>query len=460
MYLSALDLFTIGLGPSSAQTVGPMRAARRFVHALAADGKLSFTTTLIADLFGSLALGGRDQGSDTAVILGLSGIDPENVDGAEASAAIARIRTEKAIQLEHQHAIRFDEVEHVRLRIDKSLAFHTNGVRFTAYDVRGGTLARTTYFSVGDGVVVDEHEALALGRPAAALKVPYSFANADQLQRHGLSARKRIPDMMRRNELALHGQAALQRGLMERWSVMNASIDRGMNHAGPRPLPGGMAITRRAPMLREALEAKHDAGGTSNRALQWARVFATAVAEENAAGGQVVSAPSNGAAGVVPATLRYYRQFHPDASDQPMLDFLLTATAIAGICKRMDAMPAPAVGCQGEVGVACAMAAGGLAAALGGTNEQIEYAACTAIEQHAGLSCDPELGLVQSPCIERNATAAVKAIHAASIALQTNGSDRLSLDAAVRAMHNSGREMTARAKEASLSGLAINLAEC
>jgi len=459
MFVSAFDLFKIGLGPSSSHTVGPMRAARRFVHELAADGKLDLTAQVVVDLYGSLALTGRGHGTDRAILLGLSGDTPDHIDPDQVESKVRHIRERHALSLDGRREVPFVEQDHLRFRIDKTLAFHSNGMRFTAYAADGAIVARKVYFSVGGGFVVDEAEAQKLAEPAEGPRVPYPFASAAELLAHGAAAKKRIPEMMRVNELTLRSPAELRSGLLERWSVMNDSIERGMRHDGV--LPGGLNVRRRAKGLRESLLARRERKEQSpSEAIDWVSVYAIAVNEENAAGSRVVTAPTNGAAGVIPAVIRYYREYYPESNEDGIVAFLLTAAAIGGLCKRNASLSGAEVGCQGEVGVACSMAAGGLAAALGGSNAQIENAAEIGIEHHLGMSCDPVAGLVQIPCIERNSMGAVKAINAASLALRGDGSHRVSLDTVIKTMYDTGRDMMAKYKETSLGGLAVNVVEC
>jgi L-serine dehydratase len=459
MYVSAFDLFKIGLGPSSSHTVGPMRAALRFVHELAAEGSFERTAQVVVDLYGSLALTGRGHGTDRAILLGLSGEAPDRIDPDQVDPKVWRIREDRVLALDGKRSIPFDEQHHLRFRIDKTLAFHSNGMRFTAYDDTGARIARKVYFSVGGGFVVDEAETEQLDRPPDPLRVPYPFANAAELLALGAAAKKRIPEMMRVNELSLRSPDQVRSGLLGLWSVMNDSIERGMAHDGV--LPGGLNVQRRAKGLRDGLLAKRARGHTSpTEAIDWASVYAIAVNEENAAGGRVVTAPTNGASGTIPAVIRYYREFYPESNDDGIVAFLLTAAAIGGLCKRNASLSAAEVGCQGEVGVASAMAAAGLTAALGGSNAQIENAAEIGIEHHLGMSCDPVAGLVQIPCIERNAMGAVKAINAASLALRGDGTHRVALDAVIKTMYETGRDMMTKYKETSLGGLAVNVVEC
>ncbi|HEX9278292.1 MAG TPA: L-serine ammonia-lyase [Casimicrobiaceae bacterium] len=459
MFVSAFDLFKIGLGPSSSHTVGPMRAAQRFVHELAADGKLDSTGQVVVDLYGSLGLTGRGHGTDRAILLGLSGETPDRIDPDQVEPKVRRIREQRALVLDGRREIRFREQDHLRFRIDKTLAFHSNGMRFTAYDDAGAIVSRKIFFSVGGGFVVDEAEAQRIGEPVEALHVPYPFASAAELLAHGNASKKRISEMMRANELALRSPDQVRSGLLERWAVMNESIERGMRQEGV--LPGGLNVRRRAKGLRDSLLARRALKEKSpSESIDWVSVYAIAVNEENAAGGRVVTAPTNGAAGIIPAVIRYYREFYRDSKEDDIVAFLLTAAAIGGLCKRNASLSGAEVGCQGEVGVACSMAAAGLAAVLGGSNAQIENAAEIGIEHHLGMSCDPVAALVQIPCIERNAMGAVKAINAASLALRGDGTHRVSLDMVIKTMYDTGRDMMAKYKETSLGGLAVNVVEC
>jgi L-serine dehydratase len=460
MFVSAFDLFKIGIGPSSSHTIGPMRAALRFAQELSADGVLGRTARVVVDLYGSLGLTGRGHGTDRAVMLGLSGEAPDRIDPDQIASKIERIRAQHMLPLAGEHAIAFREADHLRFRIDKTLSFHSNGIRFTAFDADGNPLARNVYYSVGGGFVLDEKEAAALGdAPPPPLRVPYPFSSAAELSRHGVEAHKRIPEMMRINELALRSPDQVRNGLLERWAVMNDSIERGLRNEGV--LPGGLNVRRRAKELHDALLAKAQMQPNSaTEAMDWVSIYAIAVNEENAAGARVVTAPTNGAAGVMAAVIRYYREYYEESNEDGIVAFLLTAAAIGGLCKRNASLSCAEVGCQGEVGVACSMAAAGLAAALGGSNAQIENAAEIGIEHHLGMSCDPVGGLVQIPCIERNAIGAVKAINAASLALRGDGTHRVALDAVIKTMYETGRDMMSKYKETSLGGLAVNIVDC
>jgi L-serine dehydratase len=436
-----------------------MRAANRFVHELSAGNRLDSVVRVVVDLYGSLALTGRGHATDRAVLLGLSGETPERIDPDQVDAKVQQIRDQLMLVLGGRRAISFREADHLRFRIDKALSFHSNAMRFTAFDADNAVVARNTYYSVGGGFVLDEAEAAQLENGPPRLRVPYPFTSAAELLRHGEEAHKRIPEMMRINELALRSPDQVRGGLLDRWAVMNDSIERGMRNDGV--LPGGLSVRRRAKGLRDALLARREQSARSpTEAMDWVSVYAIAVNEENAAGSRVVTAPTNGAAGVIPAVIRYYREFYDEANEDGIVAFLLTAAAIGGLCKRNASLSGAEVGCQGEVGVACAMAAGGLAAALGGSNAQIENAAEIGIEHHLGMSCDPVSGLVQIPCIERNAMGAVKAINAASLALRGDGTHRVTLDMVIKTMYETGRDMMAKYKETSLGGLAVNVVDC
>ncbi len=459
MELSVFDLFKVGIGPSSSHTVGPMRAARRFGEELDRRQLLDRTARLQADLYGSLALTGKGHQTDKALILGLSGERPEAVDPARVDPLCAAVRAEREIRLLDRHRVAFDEERDVRWHQDKVLPLHPNGLRLTAFDDRGETLAVEEFYSVGGGFVVTREEASSgiTGASEPAGEIPYRFGSARALlelgARHGLS----IADMVRANEAAWRPAAETDRRLDETWAVMEASIERGCRADGE--LPGGLRIKRRAGRLFRTLEARRDAADPLT-ALDWVSLFALAVNEENAAGGRVVTAPTNGAAGVIPAVLAYYLRFMPGA-DAGVRTFLLTAGAIGMLYKRNASLSAAEMGCQGEVGVACSMAAAGLAALLGGTNAQIEEAAEIGMEHNLGLTCDPIAGLVQVPCIERNTMGAVKAVNAARLAVfYGDGTHHVSLDRVIATMRQTGKDMQDRYKETSRGGLAVNVTDC
>jgi L-serine dehydratase len=466
--VSAFDLFRIGIGPSSSHTVGPMRAARRFAARLERRGLLGATARVRVELYGSLGATGRGHGTDTAVQLGLEGEQPDLVDTAAIPARLAAIRERRRLRLMGSHEVAFDPdadlVLSERRSADGTEPFHVNNVRFLALDAAGAPLEARTYYSVGGGFVVDQDLAAA-GDGARdvipdADRLPNPYHSAAELlalaDREGCS----IADVVRRNERIWRADAAIDEGLLRIWAAMRDCVERGMAAGGE--LPGPLRVRRRAGALRTALEARAAAGGPADplAVMDWVNLYAMAVNEENAAGGRVVTAPTNGAAGIVPAVLHYYARFVPGADDAGVIELLLTATAIGILFKENASISGAEVGCQGEVGVACSMAAAGLAAVLGGTPAQVENAAEIGIEHHLGLTCDPVGGLVQIPCIERNALAAVKAINAARMALAGDGVHHVPLDAAIRTMRETGADMHHKYKETSRGGLALNVIEC
>ncbi len=446
MFISAFDLFRIGLGPSSAHTVGPMRAARRFVHELEADGLFFQTRHVHVDLYGSVACTGRDQGTDRAILSGLCGDAPDAIDPAMLAARAARIRSEGALLLAGSSRIAFDPGTDIVFHVDKALAFHNNALRFTARDARGETLASRLYFSTGDGEIVADAEAAS---PRPAPRVPYPFSTAAELLAHGQAHGKKAAEMMRTNEVALRSPGEVRAGLLHVGAAMRAAVARGMATDGM--LPGGRGQPRRAVTQAAAL------AGTDPSSPAWAAVFATAVAEENAAGGRVVSAPSNGSAGPVAALLYQWRATTPLEGDDGSVTFLLAAAA-AGQLLRASGIKH--VGCQGEVGVACAMAAAGLAAVNNASNSQILFAMERGLEPFMGMACDPVGGLVQEPCIGRNAAAAAQAVQAARLALRQPDPARIALDTVIRSLIETGHAMAGRYKESSLGGLAVNVIDC
>jgi L-serine dehydratase len=453
MRVSVFDLFSVGIGPSSSHTVGPMRAARTFVGGLAAGGLLGRTEAVRAELFGSLAATGPGHGTPGAVLLGLTGHAPEVIDPDEVDGIVAGIRRDGRVALNGVHDIRFVEDEHLVLNWRVQLPYHPNGLRFTAYDPAGGVLAEETFYSIGGGFVVSEPESGAA--PAAGIDQPvkYPFRTALELLVRTAEAGLSIADVMLANEQARRTETEIRDGLLNIWRVMHDCIERGSTRDGV--LPGGLSVRRRATSMRRQLEATE---GAPN--LEWVTLFAMAVNEENAAGGRVVTAPTNGAAGIVPAVLSYYTRFVPGADDDGIVRFLLTAGAVGALFKENASISGAEVGCQGEVGSACSMAAAGLAAVLGGTPEQVENAAEIAMEHNLGLTCDPIGGLVQIPCIERNAIASVKAITAARMALRGDGVHHVSLDNVIKTMRDTGADMSDKYKETSRGGLAVNVIEC
>jgi L-serine dehydratase len=463
MAVSAFDLFKIGIGPSSSHTVGPMRAALRFATRLQRHGLLDRTASIHAQLYGSLGATGRGHGTDTAVMLGLMGERPDTVDPASVGRAITAVRVSGRLRVLGRHVIGFDPDVAIefspRMSHDGATPFHVNNLRLVARDADGAELAARTYYSVGGGFVVGEDLAESNGPVPGTPDLPYRFSSAAELVALAESAGRTIASLVRANERAWRTDAEIDAGLVRIWSVMDACIERGMAQDGV--LPGGLDVRRRAKAFHERILAAR-ASGTRDplETMDWVNLFAMAVNEENASGGRVVTAPTNGAAGIVPAVLRYYTAFVPGASDRGVVDFLLTATAIGTLFKENASISGAEVGCQGEVGVACAMAAAGLAAVLGGSPRQVENAAEIGIEHNLGLTCDPVGGLVQVPCIERNALAGVKAINAARLALAGDGTHVVSLDAAIRTMRETGADMHHKYKETSRGGLALSVVEC
>ncbi|MBX3400482.1 MAG: L-serine ammonia-lyase [Gemmataceae bacterium] len=453
MNLSVFDLFKIGIGPSSSHTVGPMVAAGRFVQSLRETGRFELVARVAIDLYGSLALTGRGHATDKAVILGLAGEKPDAVDPDLADAVVETARGTSTLRLGGSAPIPFRDETDLVFHETESLPFHPNGVRFAAFAADGMLIATETYYSVGGGFVVKEGEVSAGGRGG---NVPYPFASAKELLAIGQDRKRSIADIVRANEATWRPAAETDAGLDQIWNAMHRCMERGMVTGGI--LPGGLGVKRRAPNLhRELLAAPNDPLAV----FDWVSLFALAVNEENAAGGRVVTAPTNGAAGVIPAVLAYYHRFLPGASPDGTRTFLLTAAAIGMLYKRNASLSAAEVGCQGEVGVACSMAAAGLAAVMGGTNEQIENAAEIGMEHNLGLTCDPVGGLVQVPCIERNTMGAIKAVNAARLAvLHGDGTHRISLDHVIETMRRTGADMQDKYKETSLGGLAVNRVEC
>ncbi|KRD72744.1 L-serine ammonia-lyase [Lysobacter sp. Root983] len=460
MAVSTFDLFKIGIGPSSSHTVGPMRAAARFVERwLVENGELERCARLRAEVFGSLALTGRGHGTDKAVLMGLEGHWPNQIDPDIIPEALERIRSSKRIRLFGQREIGFDEKHDLIMNKRQKLPFHTNGMRFTAYDGDGEVIATRDYYSVGGGFVVNQDEAAEDRIVADTTDLPYPFHSGDELlaqaQRSGLS----IAALMYANEQAWRTPDQIDSGLDEIWKAMQACVERGIRQTGT--LPGGLHVSRRAPALFGELSSKPEAAMRDPlTVLDWVNLYALAVNEENAAGGRVVTAPTNGAAGIIPSVLHYYDRFCPGANIQGVRDFLLTAAAVGILYKENASISGAEVGCQGEVGVACSMAAAGLVAALGGTASQIENAAEIGMEHNLGLTCDPIGGLVQIPCIERNAMGAVKAINAYRMAMRGDGKHKVSLDKVIKTMRDTGRDMQDKYKETSRGGLAVNVIEC
>jgi L-serine dehydratase len=457
---SIFSLFRIGVGPSSSHTVGPMRAARMFALTLASEGVIDATARVRCELFGSLGATGRGHGSDVAVILGLLGHEPDSVDVDAIPGLVASARAAAALALPGGRRVVFREPEDLRFIGDETLPGHSNGMRLTALDAGGGVLSQRVYYSIGGGFVVEEARAGAADfADAPAQAPPYPFASAAELlaltRAHGLS----IAELMRRNEGAWRGDDDIDAGLALIWRAMQDCVRRGLRAGGL--LPGGLCVRRRAAALYESLTARPEAAlKDPMQVMDWVNLYALAVNEENAAGGRVVTAPTNGAAGIVPAVLHYFVNFTPRGDDSRVGEFLLTAGAVGLLYKENASISGAEVGCQGEVGVACSMAAAGLCAVLGGAPEQVENAAEIGMEHNLGLTCDPVGGLVQIPCIERNAIAAVKAINAARMALRGDGRHIVSLDQVIRTMRETGADMMSKYKETSRGGLAVNIVEC
>jgi L-serine dehydratase len=454
--VSVFELFKVGIGPSSSHTVGPMKAAYLFVSRLAAEGLIDQTATVRCELFGSLGATGHGHGSVKAVVLGLEGEQPQLVDPVRAEPRVAAVRADGVLRLAGTHQIGFSIDDDVVLHRRKRLDFHTNGMVFEALDAAGERLERREYYSVGGGFVLDEDETGTQVLVTDPTPVPYPFRSGAQLLQLAAENGLSISDLMLANEKVWRSEAEIRAGLLHIWEVMQECVDRGTQVSGV--LPGGLKVRRRAAELRERLQAGADERDAL-RAMEWVTLYALAVNEENAAGGRVVTAPTNGAAGIIPAVLHYYRQFIDGFSEDGVVRFLLTAGAIGLLFKENASISGAEVGCQGEVGSACSMAAAGLAEVLGGTPEQVENAAEIGIEHNLGLTCDPVGGLVQIPCIERNAVGSIKAITAARMALHGDGTHHVSLDKAIKTMRETGADMSVKYKETARGGLALNVIE-
>ncbi|HEU4780714.1 MAG TPA: L-serine ammonia-lyase [Steroidobacteraceae bacterium] len=455
MALSVFDLFKIGIGPSSSHTVGPMRAARQFAARLDEEQVLARVTRVTVMLYGSLGATGKGHGSDKAILLGLSGHEPDTVDVEAIAGNVERIRTSGELLLSGTHALRFDERRDLTFNHKDTLPLHSNGMLFAAFGADGAGLATGTYYSVGGGFVVSEDKRIV---PDATV-LPFPFHTGDELLALCEKENATIAEIMRRNERHWRTDKEIDQGLLHIWHVMQACVERGCQTAGV--LPGGYKVKRRAPGLFAQLTAPQIAAPHDPLiALDWVNLWALAVNEENAAGGRVVTAPTNGAAGIVPSLMHYYARFVHGANDAGIVDFLLTAAAIGFLYKENASISGAEVGCQGEVGVACSMSAAALTAVLGGSVRQVENAAEIAMEHHLGLTCDPVGGLVQIPCIERNAIGAAKAINVARMALRGDGTHYVSLDKVIKTMRETGADMKTKYKETSRGGLAVNIVEC
>ncbi|MDX3576931.1 MULTISPECIES: L-serine ammonia-lyase [unclassified Streptomyces] len=455
MAISVFDLFSIGIGPSSSHTVGPMRAARMFARRLHNESLLDSAASVRCELYGSLGATGHGHGTPKAVLLGLEGSSPRTVDVETADERVEQIRSSGRLRLLGTHEIPFSFDDDLVLHRRKALPYHANGMTIWAHDAQGAELLSKTYYSVGGGFVVDE-EAVGADRiklDDAVLKYP--FRTGDELLRLTKETGLSISALMLENERAWRTEDEIRAGLLELWRVMQGCVSRGMSREGI--LPGGLRVRRRAAMTARQLRAEGDALAHS---MEWITLYAMAVNEENAAGGRVVTAPTNGAAGIIPAVLHYYMNFVPGADEDGVVRFLLAAGAIGMLFKENASISGAEVGCQGEVGSACSMAAGALAEVLGGSPEQVENAAEIGMEHNLGLTCDPVGGLVQIPCIERNGMAAVKAVTAARMAMRGDGSHKVSLDKVIKTMKDTGADMSVKYKETARGGLAVNIIEC
>ena len=459
MFLSVFDMFKVGIGPSSSHTMGPMVAAARFLDTMRAS-PFHFHG-LRASLHGSLAFTGVGHASDRATILGLAGFAPDTYDAEKADAAFARIRDTKLIEVPGRPPLHFDPLKDLHFDFGPALPGHANGMILKATDAQGDGILQETYYSIGGGFVLTDAELAEAGgtKPKARADVPFPFESAAEMLQMANASGLSIAAMKRQNELRFRNAADLDRGMARIWEVMTGCIDRGMKGTGI--LPGGLNVRRRARGIHDALMAERGLNMTAPHTINdWMSLYAMAVNEENAAGGQVVTAPTNGAAGVVPAVIRYYLDHVPGASQAKVGDFLLTAAAIGGLCKHNASISGADCGCQAEVGSAAAMGAAGLAAVLGGIPEQVENAAEIALEHHLGMTCDPVKGLVQVPCIERNGLGAIKAVSAASLSLRGDGQHLVSLDVCIETMRQTGKDMHEKYKETSLGGLAVNVPNC
>lgn len=456
MSISILDLFKVGIGPSSSHTVGPMKAARLFAMHLFEEGFLPQTESVRIELFGSLGATGKGHGSDKAVLLGLEGEEPETVDTGNVDVRLEQIRRDSELNLVGQKKIQFQESKHLTLHKRKTLPLHPNAMRFEALDADGNPLYGVIYYSVGGGFILDESSIDNPQITEAVLDQKYPFESADELLEICREQQCSIADVMLANEFVWRPERETCDALLHIWHVMQDCVTAGCKNAGI--LPGGMKVKRRASGLHQELIQSSEAMLCDPlTAMDWVNLYALAVNEENAAGGRVVTAPTNGAAGIIPAVLHYYMRFCRNADDEGVIRFLLTAGAIGVLYKKNASISGAEVGCQGEVGSACSMAAGALAAVMGGTPDQVENAAEIGMEHNLGLTCDPVGGLVQVPCIERNAMAAVKAINAARIALRGDGTHFVSLDRVIKTMRDTGADMKTKYKETARGGLAVNV---
>lgn len=454
MPVSLFQIFSIGIGPSSSHTVGPMRAARRFILDIEENGRLGEVANIRVELFGSLAMTGEGHATDLAVLLGLEGEAPEKVDPSSVEHRVACILNHCTINLLGKRVISFHKDTDLLFHKGRRLPFHSNAMRFKAFDQEGCELYKQIFYSVGGGFVVDHEQIFAPASVEGGPTIPYPFATCEELLAHCKREGKSIPEIMMENEKSWRSEQEIEEGILTIWRTMQTSVKRGCENEGI--LPGGLNVKRRAPALLRKLQEKGDSFAQDpSLVFDWVSLFALAVNEENAAGGRVVTAPTNGAAGIIPAVLHYYMKFSPGANTKGIIDFFLTAAAIGMLYKEGASLSAAEMGCQGEVGVACSMAAGGLVAALGGTNEQIENAAEIGMEHNLGLTCDPIAGLVQVPCIERNTMGAIQAVNASRLAMYGDGEHVVSLDEVIKTMRQTGIDMKHQYKETSEGGLAI-----
>lgn len=453
--ISVFNLFSIGIGPSSSHTVGPMKAAYAFRETLLHTNKLMATQRINIELFGSLAHTGLGHGTDRAVIMGLAGYLPDSVDPASITPFVAAVTQSHTLALNEQKSIPFDPTLHIIYERHTLLPKHSNGLRFSAHDAAGNLLCVDVYYSIGGGFIVQDQET----EPTTSVQLTYPFETAQELLAHCTQHHLSIAQLMMINETAWRTEAEIKRDLLHIIDVMQTSLRNAFYAEGP--LPGRLKVKRRAPLLFQKLQAKGKPDShQSIDSMDWLNLYAIAVNESNASGDRVVTAPTNGAAGIIPAVLTYYQNFYEEASDDKLVEFMLTAGAIALLYKKRASISGAEVGCQGEVGVACSMAAGALTAVLGGTLAHIENAAEIAMEHHLGMTCDPIAGLVQIPCIERNAMGAVKAVNSTRLALMGDGTHYVSLDDVIKTMKQTGKDMLHTYKETSQAGLAVNVTEC
>jgi len=458
MAISVFDLFSIGIGPSSSHTVGPMRAANLFIEKLQQLNMLGKTIEVTVELYGSLGATGKGHGSDKAILLGLENETPEQVDTDQIDTRLEKIKSTGQMNLGGTHPIKFDLAQHLIFHRDRCLSYHSNGMTFSAKNSQGEEHVQACYYSIGGGFVIDEKATDISEIVPDNSKLPHPFTTGEQLLQMCNLHNKSISQLMLENELIWNSQAEIEKGLLDIWKVMQACVKNGCKNTGI--LPGGMKVKRRAPALFDQLNGNPYQSIDPLMTMDWVNLYAIAVNEENAAGGRVVTAPTNGAAGILPAVMHYYSEFCPIADEQGIIRFLLTAAAIGILYKTNASISGAEVGCQGEVGSACSMAAGALTEVMGGSPEQVENAAEIGMEHNLGLTCDPIGGLVQVPCIERNAMAAIKAINASRIALRGDGVHFVSLDKVIKTMRDTGADMHTKYKETARGGLAVNVIEC